>query len=375
MKNLTERLSNWYESYSENRTGPAGFSDIQRAVGGGTFSPEALQILLSERAGRELEFLCERAAQIKTSYFGNTVKLFTPLYISNYCTNGCLYCAFRKDNRIQRMQLSPGELEQEIETIAATGMRHILVLTGEAPELTTFEYLRESLLRVARRFSSVSIEVYPMSEEEYRILTADVPLDGVTVYQETYNRNEYARYHVYGQKRDYDWRLETADRACRAGVRTITVGALLGLDDPLRELGALAIHLDYLTKTYPGVTPVVSFPRLRPIAGQAFNVPYPVDDRFFTQIVAAFRILFPHVGITMSTRENVRIRNGLVPIGVTKMSAGVSTSVGEDPHHERSEGQFEIADERSLDEVCSWLHDAGYQPVIHDWNSRLVAGD
>ncbi|ERP39256.1 2-iminoacetate synthase ThiH [Chitinivibrio alkaliphilus] len=358
---LQSLLASWYERpFSEKKI------SFDAALGARSFSMDALQTLLSRDAATHLEEMAQEAKKRTEQHFGKAVTLFTPLYVSNYCTNGCRYCAFQRDNHIRRRQLSPEEIERAGDEIAATGMRHLLVLTGEAPRITTFAYLEKCLSILAPRFSSLSLEVYPMKEHEYARLVEQVQLEGVTVYQETYNRSVYAAMHPFGEKREYDWRLETVDRAARAGVRSVTVGSLLGLDEPRTELGALALHLDYITKTYPGVAPVVSFPRLRPIAGSSFPVPYPVDDAFFVQIVLAFRILFPHVGITMSTREERHIRNGLVPLGVTKMSAGVSTAV--EAGEETTEGQFEIADDRSLDAVCVWLQKEGFQPVLHDWN-------
>ncbi|MGM0461857.1 MAG: 2-iminoacetate synthase ThiH [Fibrobacterota bacterium] len=365
MNNISQIIPDWYADFSK-----IPIMDFETALRQKNFSPAALQSLLSPQAGEHLEEMARMAQLRKQQYFGNTVTLFTPLYLSNYCTNGCIYCAFKADNAIRRHQLTPEQIRTEGEEIGRTGMRHLLVLTGEAPSKTPFSYIKESLLLLSEQFSSLSIEMYPMSEIQYADLVAAVPVEGVTVYQETYNPRVYDRVHPYGEKRNYSWRLKTADRAARAGVRSITVGALLGLDDPLYELGALALHLDYLTKKYPQVSLLVSFPRLRPISGSGFSVPHSVSHRFFTQIVCAFRILFPHVGITMSTRESERIRNGLVPLGVTKMSAGVSTAVGS--ASENSDEQFEIADERSLQEVCSWLREHGYQPVMHDWNKKLT---
>ncbi len=369
---LLAELDGWYENYkdivepSENKIRSVLHS-------GGGYSAERLAVLLSPDASPFLEEMAQVALESRRKFFGNAIKLFTPLYISNYCSNGCRYCAFRADNKINRRQLKKDELIQEAEKVAESGIRQILVLTGESKKLTSFEYMRDSISEINKHFSSVSMEVYPMKTEEYAELVK-CGLDGLTLYQETYDRDIYDYQHPYGDKSNYEWRVEGPERACIAGVRSVQIGALLGLDDYRRELGAMAIHLNYLSKKYPDVELSLSLPRLRPIIGDELVVEYPVNDREYTQILLAFRIIFPHVGITLSTREDENMRNGLIPLGVTKISAGVSTAVG-DLSGEGSDEQFDIADERSLEEMCTWLEKNGFQPVLHDWNSKLTRSD
>lgn len=369
---LVEQLDSWYaDPQTVVRYSNDQIRSLIRAESG--FSMSRLMALLSSQAGAFLEEMAQVALRKRKAHFGNAIKLFTPMYISNYCSNGCTYCAFKADNKIKRTQLDVAQVAQEAECIANSGMRHILVLTGEAPRIATYEYLKGALQEIGVHFSSVSIEVYPMEEAEYRGLVDEAYLDGLTLYQETYSREAYEKYHPFGKKSDYEYRIYGPDRGCKAGIRALTVGALLGLDDPFKELGALAIHLEYLNKKYPDVELSVSFPRLRPIVNSDLDIAYDIDDRFYAQILLAFRILFPHVGITLSTRENEKMRNGLIPLGVTKISAGVSTAVGSETTDAPSDEQFDIADERSVEEMCHWLEANGFQPVLHDWNSKLLS--
>lgn len=365
---LLDRLDSWYENYQEVTPNENRIRSVLHSGHG--YSQENLATLLSPEAAPFLEEMAQIAQQSRKKFFGNTIKMFTPLYISNYCSNGCKYCAFKADNKIVRKQLNKEELISEVERVKESGIRQILVLTGEAKRLTTFEYMKESIAEIDKHFSSVSMEVYPMNTEEYAELV-EVGLDGLTLYQETYHRGIYADQHPYGSKSKYEWRIEGPERAAVAGVRSIQIGSLIGLDDYRRELGAMAIHLDYMSKKYPDIELSISLPRLRPIVNSDLQVDHPIDDRQYAQILLAFRILFPHVGITLSTREDARMRNGLIPLGVTKISAGVSTAVGE-LSGEGSDEQFEISDERSVDEMIQWLEEHGFQPVLHDWNSKLT---
>lgn len=377
MSQLEERIDTWYGSEAKNllKT-PVNRESILNAINvKNGFSLDRVKNLLSHDTVEFLENMAISAKKTREQYFGNTIKLFTPLYISNYCQNGCLYCAFKQDNKISRKQLSQDELEKECLAVSKSGIRHILVLTGEAPGVATFDFLKSSLKKVNSHFSSTSIEVYPIEQSEYKELVDDAGLDGLTIYQETYSKDAYKINHPYGQKSDYSWRLNCPERGAKAGIRTITLGSLLGLDDPFLELGALAIHIDYLQKKYPEVEFTVSFPRLRPIVGSSFDVKYPISDKFYAQILLAFRLLFPHIGITLSTRESEQMRNGLIPLGVTKISAGVSTSVGDSSTDDPSDEQFDIADERSVDEICNWLGQNGFQPVLHDWDSKLISDE
>jgi len=335
--------------------------------------------LLDERK-HSLEYLAQTAQKLTKQFFGNTIKLFTPLYISNYCTNGCAYCSFRQDNEIARKQLSEREIHEQCEKIAATGLRNVLVLTGEAPEIATFDYIKSSLRIVSQYFSAIGIEVYPLETAQYKILVDEVGVDSTTMYQEIYDRALYEKYHLFGRKKDYSWRLNGLVRACEAGMRGVQLGALLGLCDPVKELTAMAIHIDFLQKRFPETEVSVSFPRICPIENRLsrgeMNLDYiEINDKFYARIIAAFRIVFPNVSITLSTRESEKMRNGLLNFGVTKISAGVSTAVGESRGSatgSSSGAQFEIADKRSVDETCEYLTKNGFQAVFHDWNFEFA---
>lgn len=344
-------------------------SSLAIALQKDNYSINDLPALLSENALPFLEEFAQKAAALNIKHFGRAVSLFTPLYISNYCGNSCVYCSFSALNKIERRQLSFNEIEKEIDEIVSQKIRHILVLTGEAPEVTTFKYLKSSLQQIADKFSSVGIEVYPMTENEYGDLIDNNLIDSLTIYQETYNEDLYKVLHKKGPKSDYGYRLDTPDRACRKGIHSLTIGALLGLDDFRKEAYSLALHLEYLQKKYPETELIVSFPRMRPQEGE-YEPQHIVSDKELAQLVIAFRLIFPSVGITMSTREPQNIRDGLIPLGVTKVSAGVSTSVG--GHcEEESSTQFEIADDRSVEDMCGSLRTMGYQPVMHNWNLKL----
>jgi len=347
----------------------ADTSRVEQVLNKQRLSIEDLPVLLSDAALNYLEPIAAKAAALTRKHFGNAVVVFTPLYISNYCTNRCTYCSFAHNLAINRQQLDADAVKRECRTIAGSGIRHILVLTGEAPQIATFDYIRQSLRIIADHFSSVAIEMYPMSEDEYRELIALGSIDSLTIYQETYNQKLYADYHQSGPKMDYFYRLETPDRACTQNIRAVTIGALLGLDDFRREALHLALHARYLQKTYPGVEVGLSFPRICPLVDN-FKPLFTVSDRQLVQIVTAFRLLFPTLGITMTTREHAHIRDGILPLGVTKVSAGVSTAVG--GHSDMpSTTQFDIADHRSVDEMKRDLLALGFQPVMHDWNLKM----
>ena len=325
--------------------------------------------LLSDAATPYLEPMALKAKAITRRHFGNVITLFTPLYISNYCENVCAYCSFSRQHKISRKHLTLDEIDEEARRISAGGIRHILFLTGESHLKSSIDYLLESARILTRYFSSTGIEIYPLKEEEYAKLIA-AGIDGLTIFQEVYNKDAYHGYHKGGPKDDFRFRLEAPDRACACGMRTVSVGALLGLGQPQIESFFTGIHAHYLQNTYPKAEVSISFPRIRPLAG-TFIPPYTIDDIHFVQTITATRIFLNNVGITISTRESKAFRNSLLPLGVTRMSAGVSTAVG--AHSSMpSTTQFEIADCRSVDEMKSDLLHLGYQPVMQDWNSRFL---
>jgi 2-iminoacetate synthase len=361
------------QALADAAAGEAAASDdgaVERVLDKERITRGDFPTLLSARAGQYLEPMARTAALLTRRHFGNVIFLFTPLYLSNYCDNRCPYCSFASHQDIARRQLTFDEIRIEAGRIARNGIRHVLALTGESRNTSSYRYVKESIGIVHQSFSSIGIEMYPMTQEEYRGLV-DTGVDALTIYQEVYDEGRYRELHQGGPKEDYLFRLEAVERACRAGVRSVTIGALLGLNGWVREMSALAAHAAYIQDTWPDVEVSVSFPRIRPLSGD-FTIPAPVDERSLVQIITAFRIMFPHMGITLSTRESAKFRDGAAALGVTRMSAGVSTSVG-GHSHEGESPQFEIADSRSVDQVRAALLARGFQPVMHDWNSRYVA--
>jgi len=320
--------------------------------------------LLAPAAAAQLEAMARRAHELTLRHFGRTISLFTPLYVSNHCANHCRYCGFAAPNAIPRTRLSLDEVRAEGQAIAATGLKHLLLLTGEAPHKAGVDYL-ESCVRVLRpMFPSLSLEVFPMETEDYARL-ARAGVDGLTVFQETYDPDLYAELHPAGPKRDFAFRLDAPQRGAEAGLRVVNIGALLGLTDWRREIYVTGLHAAWLQKRYPGVDVAVSLPRMRPHAG-AFQPACVVSDRELVQAMTALRIFLPRLSITISTREAPAFRDNILPLGVTRMSAGVSTAVGGHAKPGQA-GQFEISDPRSVAEVETMLQSHGYQPVFKDW--------
>jgi 2-iminoacetate synthase len=321
--------------------------------------------LLAPQAVPFLEEMAQVAQQVTMRHFGKTVTLFTPLYLSNFCVNSCVYCGFKSANRIPRQKLSLVEVETEAAAIATTGLKHLLILTGESRQHTPVAYLQDCLAILNKYFPSVSIEVYPLTTEEYREL-AWAGVDGITVFQEVYDEAWYARLHPAGPKRDYRFRLETPDRAGVAGMRTIGIGALLGLEDWRKESFFTGLHARYLQQQYPEAEVSISLPRLRPEVG-GFTPLDPVSDRDLVQLTLALRLFLPRVGITISTRERPQLRDNLIKLGATKLSAGVSTAVGGHAVAADGTSQFEIADPRSVVQMQAAISAQGYKPVLKDW--------
>ncbi|ACV62538.1 thiazole biosynthesis protein ThiH [Desulfofarcimen acetoxidans DSM 771] len=322
--------------------------------------------LLSPRAENFLEEMAQKAHRLTVQHFGRVIFLFTPMYLANYCVNQCVYCGFQVHNRLERKKLSPAEVEKEAKIIAATGLKHILILTGESRQESPVSYIRDCVEVLKKYFTSVSIEIYPLEEDEYAELIA-AGVDGLTMYQEVYNEEVYAELHPGGPKRNYRFRLDAPERACRAGVRTVNVGALLGLHDWRSEAFFTGLHADYLQKNFTDVEVSISPPRMRPHLG-GFQPRVEVSDQNLVQYLLAFRLFMPRGGITVSTRERAELRDHLVRLGATKMSAGSCTAVGGRSDQE-STGQFEISDERNVVEMADMLYSVGYQPVYKDWQS------
>jgi 2-iminoacetate synthase len=339
--------------------------DVLRALGKERLGPEDLLALLSPAAGDMLEELARKAAALTLQHFGRAVQLFTPLYVSDFCTNRCVYCGFNAEQGSKRRQLSLGEVRAEAECIAATGLRQILVLTGDARAKAPPEFLEQVLTVLREFFPSLLLEVYALTREEYA-RTIHAGAEGLTIYQETYDPEQYARMHPSGPKQDYAFRLDAPERACRAGMRWVGIGALYGLGDWRRDAFWAALHARWLQDRYPGAEIGLSLPRMRPHAA-GWQPEHPVSDRDLTQILLAQRLFLPRATITLSTRESPRLRENLLPLGVTRLSAGVSTSVGGHGTDQAGTPQFEVADNRSVSEIAAMLRGKGYQPVFKDW--------
>ncbi|MBF0532019.1 MAG: 2-iminoacetate synthase ThiH [Candidatus Omnitrophica bacterium] len=329
---------------------------------------EEINKILSDSSPQLTEDLARQAAALTQQYFGRTISLYAPLYLSNYCTGGCLYCGFNQNHSVQRIKLNPEQIEAEMLTLAAMGIKNILLLTGESYDLTPVEYLCKAVCLGRKYFSQVGLEIHPLETSEYSALYL-AGADSLTVYQETYDRTRYAEVHLHGRKRDYDFRYGAAGRASAAHFRQISLGILLGLSKVANDLASLYNHLRYMERQYPGVEYSLSFPRLRRIKGENF-IPDVINDQTFMRIIALSRILFPRVGINLSTREQPDLRDRLLGIGVTKISAGSKTTVG--GYHapaEQRDPQFDVQDSRSVEAVIRRVKKLGFDPVITDWRA------
>ncbi|MBN2790101.1 MAG: 2-iminoacetate synthase ThiH [Candidatus Delongbacteria bacterium] len=322
--------------------------------------------LLSPVAAERIEEMAQLSHKKTVQYFGRTISLYIPLYISNYCSNECTYCGFHAGNKMKRRKLSIEEIEIEAKEIAKTGIKHILVLTGEAEKVTPMEYLVEVIELLKKYFPSISIEMFPMSVEDYTILK-EAGVDGLTVYQEVYNRDIYKEVHTFGRKSDYDFRIETPERGAKAGFRLVNIGPLYGLGEIAPEAFITAVHAKYLDDKYPDTEIAVSFPRINS-AENEFKQKYRLDDRTFVQYMTAFRLFLPRVGINISTREKAEFRDNVIPLGVTRFSAGSRTEVGGyTDHHIDDVPQFDISDTRTVAETVKVIEERGFQAVMKDW--------
>jgi len=338
--------------------------DIEKTITKNRLNERDYLALLSPAAENNLEEMARKAHRLTVQHFGRVILLYTPLYLSNYCVNHCVYCGFQVNNRIERKKLTPAEVRKEAEIIAATGLKHVLVLTGESRKDSPVSYIGECVDILKEYFTSISIEIYPLEEHEYAELIS-ARVDGLTIYQEVYDEEIYAYMHPAGPKRNYRFRIEAPERACRAGMRTVNVGTLLGLNQWRTEAFFTGLHADYLQNKFPEVEVSISPPRMRPHLG-GFQPRVEVSDKNLVQYMLAFRLFMPRGGITISTRERAELRDHLVNLGATKMSAGSCTAVGGRSEY-YSTGQFEISDGRSVSEMAGMLYSQGYQPVYKDW--------
>jgi 2-iminoacetate synthase len=356
--------------------------------------------LISPAASEWLEPLCRRSQQLTQQRFGKVIRFFAPLYLSNECINNCSYCGFSRDNAILRVTLSVEEVVREARALAEQGFRNILLVAGEHPKFVSNGYMAECVAALHEEIPSISLEVGPMETDEYRPLV-EAGADGLVVYQESYDRKIYGEMHTAGPKRNFDWRLETPERAYGAGFRRLGIGALFGLSDWRLEALSVAAHADYLLRKCWKAQVTISLPRLRPCAGE-FQPLTTLSDRELVQLICAFRIMFPDVGLVLSTREPAKLRDALFPLGITMISAGSHTEPGgytgagkekihqtvrgriveltsgssewatTNGHATNATGQFEIADDRSPEQVAERIRQLGYEPVWKDWDAALT---
>jgi len=383
------------------RSATLGSAAAREAMAKAKVSLADFAALISPAAGELLEHMGRRAHAMTQQRFGKVIRLFAPLYLSNECINNCKYCGFSRDNPILRVTLTLDEMRREAGALHEQGFRNILLVAGEHPKFVSGNYLRDCIAELHSEWPGISLEVGPMETEEYRPLV-QAGADGLVVYQETYDRAIYDDMHTAGPKKNFDWRLETPERAYTAGFRRLGIGALYGLADWRYEALCVAAHADFLLRNCWKAYVTISLPRLRPCAGE-FQPLTHMTDRDLAQLICAFRLMFPDVGLVLSTREQPKLRDGLIPLGITMISAGSHTEPGgytgagkENIHHtERGRivelasgssewapqenratnatGQFEIADERSPQEVAELLRKLGYEPVWKDWDSALTA--
>jgi 2-iminoacetate synthase len=336
-----------------------------------SYSPERLAAFISPAAQAYLEEMAQQAHRVTVQRFGRTIQLYAPLYVSSYCLNSCRYCGYNRTNEIPRTRLTIDQAMDDADIIASEGFRHILLVSGEDPEFVTADYLAELANRLRSKFSSVSVEVYPMSRDDYRSLF-EAGIDGVTLYQETYDRKTYAEYHIAGPKSDYDNRLSIHDRTASAGMRRLGIGVLLGLADFRLETLALAEHAAYLMKRYWRGQVSFSFPRLRPAPNVTSRFDHLVSDKELVQMALALRLCFPDAGIVLSTRERAALRDNLVRLCVTRISAGSKTSPGGYSGKTDTAKQFEIDDTRSAAQVAEMIRSTGAEAVWKDWDAAFA---
>ena len=348
--------------------------DVRAALEHETCTIEDFKALISPAAEPFLEQMAERARRETSKHFGNTVYLFTPLYIANYCENYCVYCGFNCYNHINRMKLTMEQIEKEMKVIADSGMEEILILTGESRGQSSVEYIGEACKLARKYFRMVGLEIYPVNTDEYRYLH-ECGADYVTVFQETYDTDKYETLHLMGHKRVWPYRFDAQERALRGGMRGVAFSALLGLSDFRKDALASALHVYYLQRKYPHAEMSLSCPRLRPIINNDKINPLDVHEKQLCQIICAYRIFLPFVGITVSSRESASFRDGIVKIAATKVSAGVSTGIGDHDskyngkENEEPQGdeQFEINDRRSFETMYEDITEEGLQPVLNDY--------
>lgn len=333
-------------------------------------SDEDLAVIFSPAAVPYLEALAQRAAAVSERRFGRVVSLYAPLYLSNECVNRCAYCGFSGALEIPRITLTPAQAIEEARILYDEGFRHILLVSGESPRAVSMEYLREVVHGLREQWHSISIEIRPLDEDEYRVL-ADDGVVGLALYQETYDPERYAAFHPAGPKHDFRNRIDAIERGGRAGFRSLGIGALLGLNDWRFEAVVLAMHGRYLARRFWQSRIAVSFPRLRSAAA-CYQPEFLVSDPDLVQMICGMRLALPDAELVLSTRESATMRDHLVPLGVNRMSAGSRTNPGGYGHPRTGGEQFEVSDDRSPDEIARMIAARGYEPVWKDADRELV---
>lgn len=359
---ILTKVLNEAQNYDESKFGA---KDVKNALNSTHLSIENLKALLSSAAEDFIEEIAFKSVQMKQKYFGNSISLFTPLYLSNYCNSKCVYCGFQKGNKIARAKLDESEIHEEMKAIAKSGLQEILMLTGEGREFASAEYIAKACKIAREYFKVVGVEIYPMNEDEYRILHEN-GCDYVTIFQETYNPLKYSKIHLGGEKRIFPYRFNGQERALRAGMRGVAFAALLGIDDFRKDALATALHAYFLQQNYPHAEISISVPRLRPIINNAKIHPKDVSEKRLLQVLCAYRLFLPYAGITISSRERIGFRDEVIKLGATKMSAGVSVGIGEHKGEKKGDEQFEISDDRSVEEILTMLKRSNLQAVMSD---------
>lgn len=347
-----------YEDYTEE--------DVKRALIHTNRTPEDFAALLSPAALPYLEEMAQMAQEETKKHFGNSIYMFTPLYIANYCENYCIYCGFNCHNKINRAKLNEEEIEREMAAIAKTGLQEVLILTGESRKMSDVAYIGEACKIAKKYFRVIGLEVYPMNSDEYAYLH-ECGADYITVFQETYNSDKYETLHLAGHKRIFPYRINAQERAIIGGMRGVGFAALLGLDDFRKDAYATGMHAYLLQRKYPHAEIAFSCPRLRPIINNDKINPMDVHEAQLVQVITAYRLFMPFANITISTRECARVRDNVIDIAATKISAGVSVGIGGHDGEEKGDEQFEISDGRTVEQVYEAILEKGLQPVMSDY--------
>ena len=360
---IPDKVIKMMNEYSEDAYSA---EDVRRALGKDEINPDDFGALLSPAAAPFIEEIAQKARFETKKHFGNSIYMFTPIYIANYCENYCIYCGFNCHNKIKRAKLTYEEIEQEMREISKTGLQEILILTGESKKMSDVEYIGEACRIAKKYFKTIGLEVYPMNSDDYNYLHK-CGADYVTVFQETYNLEKYGKLHLAGHKRVFPYRINAQERALMGGMRGVGFAALLGLDNFRKDAFATGMHAYLIQKKYPHAEIAFSCPRLRPIINNDKINPKDVHETQLLQVICAYRLFMPYASITISTREGQRFRDNIIDIAATKISAGVNVGIGGHIGEEKGDEQFEISDGRSVDEVYEAIVDKGLQPVMSDY--------